>query len=128
MPFTRKELVDRLPKLLPRSEYHGDMTLENILSVNGKFYLIDPVTIEYDSYVFDIAKMRQDLDCKWFLRGNELKIDTKLQNISDNLKEKYPIAFDDSLLILMLLRVLAHAKANSKEYVFLRECIERLWK
>lgn len=128
LPFTREELVDRLPKILPRSEYHGDMTLENILNVNGQFYLIDPVTIEYDSYVFDIAKMRQDLDCRWFLRNNELKIDTKLQNISDNLKEKYPMAFDNSLLILMLLRVLAHAEVGSKEYFFLKECIERLWK
>ena len=47
--FTKEQLIDRLPKLLPQSMYHGDLTLENILYTNPDFHLIDPVTIEYDS-------------------------------------------------------------------------------
>ena len=51
--FTKNELIERLPKLVPSSFYHGDLTLENILYTDPGFHLIDPVTIEYDSYIFD---------------------------------------------------------------------------
>ena len=37
LPFTRLELVNRLPKVLPCSTYHGDLTLENIIYSNDKF-------------------------------------------------------------------------------------------
>ena len=29
-PFTKKQLISKLPRLLPRTKYHGDITLENI--------------------------------------------------------------------------------------------------
>ena len=90
--------------------------------------MIDPVTIEYDSYIFDIAKMRQDLECKWFLRNSDIKLDTKLQQIQDRLKEEYPQAFDDSLLILMLLRVYLHTTKGDSNYNFIMKEIKRLWK
>ena len=125
---TKKELIDRLPKLLPKSTYHGDFTLENILYTNPGFYMIDPVTIEYDSYIFDIAKMRQDLECKWFLRDTDIKLDTKLQQIQDKLREEYPQAFDNSLLILMLLRVYLHTKQGDSDRIFIMKEIKRLWK
>ena len=31
MNFTKEELLDKLPKRLPRSKYFGDLTLENII-------------------------------------------------------------------------------------------------
>lgn len=127
LPFTREELINRLPKILPSSMYHGDLTLENIIYSEAGFYMIDPVTIEYDSYIFDIAKMRQDLECKWFLRTTNVKLDTKLQQIQDNIKELYPDAFDNSLLILMLLRVLSHCQKEDDDYKFLLNSIKRLW-
>ena len=127
LPFTKEELIDRLPKILPCSMYHGDMTLENILYTDTGFNMIDPVTVEYDSYVFDIAKMRQDLECKWFLRNEGVRLDTKLQNIQDNLKELYPNAFDDSLLILMLLRVYLHTTKGDANYNFIMKEVNRLW-
>jgi tRNA A-37 threonylcarbamoyl transferase component Bud32 len=128
LPFTRDELIEKLPKILPQSTYHGDLTLENIIYKNNSFYMIDAVTIEYDSYIFDIAKMRQDLECKWFLRSENVRIHTKLQNIQDKLRKLYPTAFDDSLLILMLLRVYLHTIKNSKDYNFIMKEIKRLWK
>lgn len=128
LPFTSLELIDRLPKILPSSEYHGDMTLENILFSNNEFFLIDGTTTEYDSYIFDIAKLRQDLECKWFLRNDNLKIDVKVNSLQHTILEKYPLANDDFLLILMLLRVLAHASVESKEYKLLTKEINRLWK
>ena len=129
LPFTRDELIERLPKKLPTSNYHGDLTLENIIHKTGDdFYMIDAVTVEYDSYIFDIAKLRQDLECKWFLRNTDLRLDTKLQHIQDKLRRWYPDAFDDSLLILMLLRVYLHTKVGDKDYDFIMKEIKRLWK
>lgn len=128
LPFTRDELIEKLPKNLPQSTYHGDLTLENIIYKNNSFYMIDAVTIEYDSYIFDIAKMRQDLECQWFLRSENISLHTKLQNIQDRLRKLYPEAFDDTLLILMLLRVYLHTTKNSKDYNFIMREIKRLWK
>ena len=127
LPFTKEELINRLPKILPSTMYHGDLTLENIIHSDAGFYMIDPVTIEYDSYIFDIAKMRQDLECKWFLRDTDIKLDTKLQQLQDNIKEFYPEAFDDNFLILMLLRVLAHCQKGDADYKFIVKNIKRLW-
>ena len=47
-PFTKGELIERLPKWLPQSTYHGDFTLENMINTNNGFYLIDSVTTEYE--------------------------------------------------------------------------------
>jgi tRNA A-37 threonylcarbamoyl transferase component Bud32 len=128
LPFTKDELIERLPKVLPSSMYHGDMTLENVMFTDPGFHLIDAVTVEYDSYIFDIAKMRQDLECKWFLRHSDAKLDFKLQNIQDTLYETFPDSFNDNLLILMLLRVFLHTKEGDFEREFILREINRLWK
>jgi len=125
--FTQKELYERLPKLLPQTLYHGDMTLENIIHSNDRFYFIDPVTVPFDSYVFDIAKLRQDIDCKWFLRHDNVMLDAKLQNIREYIS-KFPHANDDYILILMLLRVYCHCEPGSVEYSFVMREVNRLWK
>jgi RIO-like serine/threonine protein kinase len=128
--FTKQELFDRLPKILPASTYHGDMTLENIIynTNTGKFVLIDPVTTEYDSYIFDIAKMRQDLHCGWFIRHDPAMIDVKIKHIQQQLFSHYPESNDDYLLILMLLRVYCYTTPGSFEHGFLTERIQSLWK
>lgn len=129
IPFTKNELIDKLPKMLPQSNYHGDMTLENIIhSESNDFYFIDPVTTIYDSWVFDIAKMRQDLDCKWFVRKEHLMLDVKLEYIQSKILEKYPLANNDYLLILMLLRVWRYTTPKTKEQKFILENLIRLWK
>lgn len=128
MPFRKEELIAKLPKILPQSTYHGDMTLENILYTDPGFHMIDPVTIEYDSYIFDIAKLRQDLECKWFLRHSNIKLEVKLQNLQEKLQHNYTDAFNDNLLILMLLRVYLHTKPEDYERKFIMKEIKRLWK
>lgn len=128
-PFTKEELIEKLPKILPKSVYHGDMTLENIIhSTSGRFYFIDAVTLKYDSWVFDIAKLRQDLECKWFLRHDPVMLDVKLLNIQEQILKKFPIANNDYLLILMLLRVYLHCEKDSLEYNFIVREVKRLWK
>lgn len=127
LPFTGAELYAKLPKTLPSSEYHGDLTLENILyETKGNFILIDPLTTEYNSYVFDLAKLRQDIVCKWFIRGEKLYFDSKLKVLNDTLKN-YEHFNNDYLLILMLMRVLPYTYVNDDKY-FVESEIKKLWK
>lgn len=128
LPFSKDELITRLPKELPRSQYHGDFTLENLMFSEDKFIMIDAVTIEYDSYIFDIAKLRQDLECKWFLRDDTLKLDVKLRNLQDKILERFPLAKNDYILILMLLRVYRHTQPGDSNHQFIMKEINRLWK
>jgi len=128
MPFTADELIDKLPKILPASEYHGDFTLENILydTKNDKFVLIDPLTTEFDSFVFDLAKLRQDLVCKWFIRNDVVYLDSKLYLIIDKLNN-FVHNENHYLLILMLMRVLPYS-TNEKDKEYLMREVRRLWK
>jgi hypothetical protein len=128
LPFTCEQLIDKLPKTLPWTEYHGDLTLENVLydTNNSRFVLIDPLTTEYDSYIFDLAKIRQDLVCKWFIRNDSVFLDSKLQSIYDNLKS-YEYFENNYLLILMLMRVLPYTK-NEKDKDYLMNEVKKLWK
>jgi hypothetical protein len=128
LPFTKDELITRLPKKLPSSNYHGDLTLENIIYSNNSFFMIDAVTIEYDSYIFDIAKLRQDLECKWFLRNSNLSLDVKLQNLQEKILSRFSGSDNDYLLILMLLRVYQHTKTFDNDRKFILKEINRLWK
>ena len=129
MLFTKEQLLEKLPKRLPRSKYFGDLTLENIIyGENGQFHLLDGMTSEYDSYIFDIAKLRQDLECKWFLRDTKLLLDVKVENIQDKLLERFELANNNYLLILMLLRVYRYTKPFSKEEALLIREMNRLWK
>jgi len=127
--FTKEELLSRLPREIPSTEYHGDLTLENIIYNEKKgFILIDCQTSEYNSFIFDISKMRQDLECKWFLRNDNAMIDVKLKHIQKELVDRFPLAGNNYLLILMLLRVYRYTKENSFERKFIIDRIEKLWK
>jgi hypothetical protein len=129
LPFNSHELYDRLPKLLPSSTCHGDLTLENLIySTDNQFVLIDVSSGDYDSWVFDIAKLRQDLDAKWFLRNADVDLSAHLAVIKSTLYEKFPLAFDDNLYILMLLRVYRHCTPQTPEHNLILSEIQRLWK
>ena len=127
LPFNADQLIDKLPKILPESEYYGDLTLDNILFdiKNNRFVLIDPATIEYNSFVFDISKLKQDLICKWFIRNKNFNLDKKLNKIYESLN-KYPYYDNNYLLILMLMRILLYSK-NIKDEKFLCNNINYLW-
>ena len=90
------------------------------------FVLIDPLTTEYDSFVFDLAKLRQDLVCKWFIRNDNVYLDSKLYAIIDKLNG-FVYNENHNLLILMLMRVLPYTH-NEKDKEFLMTEVRRLWK
>jgi tRNA A-37 threonylcarbamoyl transferase component Bud32 len=126
LPFNAKELYEKLPKILPSSNYHGDLTLDNILYKKKDFFLIDPLTTEYDSFVFDLAKLRQDTTCKWFVRGEDFYFDYKLKILEQEFS-KYEQFNNNYLLILMLMRVLPYATCiYDKKFIEFE--IKKLWK
>lgn len=128
LPFKSYHLIDNLPKMVESSDYFGDLTLENILFNNEKgFILIDGSTTEYDSWVFDLAKLNQDLTCKWFLRNSSTNLDHKLIRIKNDLTAEFG-EFNNYLTILMLLRVYKYALNDVEASNFLNERIEKLWK
>lgn len=129
MPFSADDILQQIPTKLPRSHYHGDLTLENILWHSSKgFYLIDAQTGIWDSYIFDICKLRQDIECGWFLRNNPADLGEKLQYLRQGLLTNWPDADNSALLILMLLRVYRYCDSNSVEQKFILEAINKIWK
>ena len=125
--FTADRLMNKLPVHLPMSHYHGDLTMDNCIhGANGKFYMIDPITTDYESWVFDLAKLMQDLESGWFIRDKDVMIQGKLWSIKSIIVSAYPEAGNPHLLILMLLRVLPYAK-NHQDQEFIIKEINRLW-
>jgi hypothetical protein len=90
--------------------------------------MIDVSSGDYDSWVFDLAKLRQDLDAKWFLRNSNVDLTAQLASIKNTLYKRFPLAFDDSIYILMLLRVYRHCVFGTKEHELILNEICRLWK
>lgn len=126
--FDTQQLFDKLPKVLPQSLYLGDLTLENLIATDHGFYIIDCQDSVFDSFIFDIAKLRQDLHCRWFLRKSAAMIEYKLNEIESKIVSQWPQGGDNYLLILMLMRVLRYAPSDSNDFYFLKTEIERLWK
>lgn len=132
--FSREALLERLPMQLVQSNYHGDFTLENIIfsKADGKFYLIDPLTSEYDSVAFDLGKLQQDLRCGWFIRNKNVLLKSKLTTLYHGLADSFDLhrnggQDNDHLLIAMLLRVFPYCKTSSDRDFIIRN-VRKLWK
>lgn len=68
----RLELLDRLALMLelggskiPKSACHGDLTLGNMLFHKNKICLVDFLDSYIDTYLCDLAKLKQDLFYLW---------------------------------------------------------------
>jgi hypothetical protein len=129
LPFTITELLNKLPKILPSGFCHGDFTLNNIIYKEPNFYMIDPDSNAYNSWIFDIVKLRHDLDGKWFIRHeNKNEFNLKLSAIKQELVIAFPEAFNDYLYILILLRVYKYSQKGTIEQKMLLEEMNRVWK
>lgn len=128
LSFTLSQLYDQLPTSGRCGLIHGDLTLENILYYNDKFYLIDANPTDITSVEYDASKLLQDLDCLWFVRNEKDKIAYKItcQKISQQLKNKWDFLNNRYILIFMLLRVLPYCK-DEKTKSFLTKEINNLW-
>ena len=97
---------------IPCSTIHGDFTLENIMYANNKFYLIDANPTNLNSIYFDANKLRQDIDCLWFVRKEKNKLHYKIvcEKISNELKKRFNFMQNDTIIVLMLARILPYCK------------------
>ena len=113
---------------IPQSVIHGDFTLENIMYANGKFYLIDANPTNLNSVYFDANKLRQDIDSLWFVRNKKNKIHYKIvcDKISKELKKRFNFMQNDTIMVLMLSRILPYTTDN-KTKKFLYKEIEKIW-
>lgn len=125
-----KKLEDFNWQYCVKSECHGDLTFENIIFKDGEFYLIDFLDSFYDSWLIDIAKIFQDLDCGWSYRDYK-EIDENLRARLLTLKEiiiNYIFSINNGrnilitiyhFLLLNLLRILPYTKdKNIRKYLY----------
>lgn len=126
--FSFDELYKKLPKICIDTKIHGDLTLDNIILKDDKFYLIDPNPTDITALEYDVVKIRQDLDCLWFVREFKNKNNFKIvcSTISSNLKKNWSFFKNDYILIFMLLRIFPYTKDISTQK-FLLKNINNLW-
>lgn len=108
---------------------HGDLTLENIIIKDNQIYLIDFLDSFYDSWIFDIGTIMQDVQTMWSYRHEkEVDINTKLRLLVfrdillDSVKK---VSQEDYVeiyyaLLLKLLRIFPYTK-DKETYDFLIE-------
>lgn len=124
--FSLLNLLERLPKVVNTGLVHGDFTLDNILYHKENFYLIDTNPTDINSITYDIVKMRQDLQCLWFVRDQKDKINYRVVcNYIDGQIEQEGYR-DNNVLIFMLLRIFPYCK-NKETENFLYQEVNKLW-
>lgn len=126
--FTQDDLLKKLDNNLFSSTYFGDLSFDNILYdiQNKRFVLIDGVTTEYDSVIFDLAKLTQDIKCKWFIRNEKVYINQHLNFLNRELSKRYEHYNNPYHSILMMLRVLPYHR-NEKDKNFILKRVNELW-
>ena len=63
------------------SACHGDMTLENIIVRNNELYLIDFLDSFFDSWIFDLSTILQDVEVLWHYREEKIDNNTVIRLI-----------------------------------------------
>lgn len=115
---------------------HGDLTLENIIVKNNDIYFIDFLDSFYDSWLLDIGKLLQDLECMWSYRKlDRIDTNTKLRLvIFKNILLKKLISVNPeyirdsyAALLLHLVRIYPYA-AEAATLQYLDEQVERILK
>ena len=126
--FSLEQLYKKLPKICIDTSIHGDLTLDNIILKDDKFYLIDANPTDITALEYDVIKIRQDLDCLWFVRDFKNKNNFKIicDTISSKLKKNWSFFKNDYILIFMLLRIFPYKKDISTQK-FLLKNMNNLW-
>lgn len=123
---------------IPQSYCHGDLTLENILISNdGDIYLIDFLDSFYNSWMFDMSKIFQDIELGWAYRNQKpcANRSVKLNLVKEKILEKlYKFNNGENiifsiyhLLLLNLLRIYPYTK-DCSGILFLNKSLEKVIK
>ncbi len=128
LPGPLGALMDRLPRVLPSTQYHGDLTLDNIIwDVDRRQYcFLDAMESDFDSWVFDIARLGMDLRCGWYVhRGAPAIENFLLARVHKAFCTFSNYYFNRNLIIINLLRIWPYASKVDREW--LAEAMSRLW-
>lgn len=117
---------------------HGDMTLENIILSGNKLYLIDFLDSFYDSWMIDIAKILQDVECKWSYRfdvNTDQNLEIRLLIFKQSLINKILLLKDGDkilntiycMLLVNLLRIIPYTN-DLYTNKYLKEQINKIFK
>lgn len=117
---------------------HGDMTLENIILSNNKLYLIDFLDSFYDSWMIDVAKILQDVECKWsyrFDKKNDKNLEIRLLIFKQLLIDKILLLKDGEkilstiycILLVNLLRIIPYTD-DLETIKYLKNEINKIFK
>lgn len=117
---------------------HGDMTLENVLFSDGNLYLIDFLDSFYNSWMVDMAKILQDVECKWsyrFDKKNDKNLEIRLLIFKQLLIDKILSLKDGEkilntifcILLVNLLRIIPYTD-DLKTTKYLRNEISKIFK
>lgn len=101
------------------SNYHGDLTLSNILFVKSHIFAVDFLSSFIHSPIHDLVKLRQSTYHLWEGREDTEGLDIRLEQMIDNdpiLKQFY-IPFQ----ILNLARIFPYAKSEDIKDYLIRE-------
>lgn len=122
LPIDLLDLRARLPDKLPWGLSHGDLSLENIIYYENKFYLIDCSGKDLTSWWLDAGKLGQDLDCGWSLKnGLSAEVKQKLAFVKDSIVEEFPVVDNPYLKCFMLCRILPYCRStNDKKFLIER--------
>lgn len=98
---------------------HGDLTLENmIFDARGKIFLIDPIPSPIEYIWFDISKVFQDIEGRWFIhRRKKLPLGITLgicDLLTKDLQKKYPeyLEVHSIMLALCFARILPYCTTD----------------
>ncbi len=135
-----KQAISILKKIdwavFPNTMCHGDLTFENIIISNKEIYFIDFLDSVYDSWLLDVGKLFQDLECMWSYRdmtswdaNTKIRLIIFKQIILNCLKQKNSryVHFTYAALLLHLVRIYPYSK-DSATLSFLDQQVERVSK
>jgi thiamine kinase-like enzyme len=74
------ELVSKNVYFYPKSFCHGDLTFSNIIFHKNRLVFIDFLDSYLDSFLCDLAKLKQELYYKWYLKIYDVK-DVRIHQI-----------------------------------------------
>lgn len=139
-PFRRYfEFLDNIPNSgFLSGEYHGDLTLSNIIFARKKIYLIDFLDSFIDNPIQDIVKLRQDTKFHYSLYLLNLKqrnstafvrIMQVLNYFDDILKQSFQNGiyyqyWYKYLEVFNLMRIIPYLK-KEEDILFIQNCLEK---
>lgn len=119
------ERASRESFILPIGYCHGDLTLSNIITSHGEFYLIDFLEDWIPSPAFDMCKILQDCLYKWYtISGEPFKQwhQTMGENIFLEYEKNHGIEHIPGVMLLTLFRILPYCE-NTPKGDFIKEIL-----